>query len=119
MDGSWQENDGEDSDDKECLSKKNQKVREEMVVILDGNCVTDKESLHAYLKKQCKFPEYYGNNLDALYDLLTDREEPLELHVKHAEEIKEVLCGYGEAFLEVLTDAAAGSKNFTLVLEGQ
>lgn len=79
-------------------------------VIIDGRNIKDKQSLHAYVKEQCKFPEYYGNNLDALYDVLTDRTEPLAIKVVHADELKEVLCGYGEAFLETLQDAAAENK---------
>jgi len=85
-----------------------------MQVIIDGRKITDKKMLHAYLKEQCGFPDYYGNNLDALYDVLTGRSEPLEIKVEHAEELKEILCGYGEAFIETLQDAAAASKNFKL-----
>jgi len=85
-----------------------------MVVVIDGSKMKDKISLHAYLKEQCKFPEYYGNNLDALYDVLTDREEPLEIRLENVQELKEILCGYGEAFIETLQDAAAASKNFKL-----
>lgn len=85
-----------------------------MQVVIDGKKMKDKQTLHAYLKEQCKFPEYYGNNLDALYDVLIDRAEPLEIKVEHAEELKEILCGYGEAFIETLEDAAASSKNITL-----
>ena len=88
-----------------------------MLVVLDGRKMTDKITLHRYLKEQCKFPEYYGNNLDALYDVLTDREEPLEIQLTHAQELKEVLCGYGEAFIETLEDAAASGKNFTIVIK--
>ncbi len=84
-----------------------------MRVVLDGNKITDKRMLHNYLKEQCGFPEYYGNNLDALYDCLTDREEPLEIQLAHARELKEILCGYGEAFIETLEDAAANSQNFS------
>ncbi len=84
-----------------------------MLVVLDGRKMTDKQTLHACLKEQCRFPEYYGNNLDALYDVLTDREEPLEIHLEHADELKELLCGYGEAFIEALEDAAASGRNFT------
>ena len=82
-----------------------------MQVIIDGRNVTDKAMLHAYLKKQCNFPDYYGNNLDALYDVLTERTEPLEIKVEHAEELKEILCGYGEAFIETLLDAAAENES--------
>lgn len=88
-----------------------------MLVIVDGRSISDKVTLHAYLKEQCKFPEYYGNNLDALYDVLTDREEPLEIHIENAEELKERLCGYGEAFLETLEDAASAGKNFSLIIK--
>lgn len=82
-----------------------------MQVIIDGRKIADKAVLHSYLKEQCRFPDYYGNNLDALYDVLTDRTEPLEIRIEYAEELKERLCGYGEAFLETLEDAAASCQN--------
>jgi len=87
-----------------------------MVVIIDGRKMTDKATLHTYLKEQCKFPEYYGNNLDALYDVLTDREDPLEIRLENVQELKEILCGYGEAFIETLQDAAAENKNLAIVI---
>lgn len=43
-----------------------------MIVILDANKMTDKESTHAYLKKVLDLPDYYGNNLDALHDCLEE-----------------------------------------------
>lgn len=89
-----------------------------MLVVLDGRKMTDKITLHNYLKEQCKFPEYYGNNLDALYDVLTDREEPLEIRLEHAQELKEVLCGYGEAFIETLEDAAASCPGVSVQIIG-
>ena len=55
--------------------------------------------------------------MDALYDVLTDREESLEIIVEHAQELKELLCGYGEAFIETLEDAASVGKNFSLVIK--
>ena len=85
-----------------------------MLVVIDGSKIADKATLHAFLKEQCKFPEYYGNNLDALYDVLTDRSEPLEIRLEYAAELKEILCGYGEAFIETLEDAAASNKNITV-----
>lgn len=45
-------------------------------IILDLNASMSKKALHAYLKEKFGFPEYYGNNLDALYDCLTDISEP-------------------------------------------
>lgn len=41
-------------------------------IILDGNLLADAAKVHDYLKEMLEFPEYYGKNLDALYDCLTD-----------------------------------------------
>lgn len=41
-------------------------------IILDGNLLGDISQVHDYLKEMLEFPEYYGKNLDALYDCLTD-----------------------------------------------
>lgn len=43
-------------------------------ITLDGNLLADAAQVHEYLKQCLEFPEYYGNNLDALYDCLTDLE---------------------------------------------
>lgn len=41
-------------------------------ITLDGNLLGDISQVHDYLKEMLEFPEYYGKNLDALYDCLTD-----------------------------------------------
>ena len=40
-----------------------------------------KESVLSYIARELEFPEYYGHNLDALYDCLTDIEEPVSILV--------------------------------------
>lgn len=44
-------------------------------IILDGNILADTAQVHDYLKEMLVFPEYYGKNLDALHDCLTDLED--------------------------------------------
>lgn len=44
-------------------------------ITLDGNILADAALVHDYLKDQLAFPEYYGKNLDALHDCLTDLDE--------------------------------------------
>ena len=41
-------------------------------VIVDLEKYESKREVHEYLKEVCSFPSYYGCNLDALYDCLTD-----------------------------------------------
>ena len=44
---------------------------------LDGNLI--KERGHDYLMEALSLPDYYGKNLDALYDGLTEMECEIEL----------------------------------------
>lgn len=41
-----------------------------MHIILDGKQITNCDELHAFFKKTLNFPDYYGNNFDALNDIL-------------------------------------------------
>ena len=43
-----------------------------MTIILDACSMVSRSTAHPYLKEKLNFPDYYGNNLDALYDCLTD-----------------------------------------------
>ena len=43
-------------------------------ITLDGNILSDASMVHDYLIEMLEFPEYYGKNLDALHDCLTDLE---------------------------------------------
>lgn len=75
-------------------------------VTLSGNRMKTKASLHAYVARKLKFPDYYGKNLDALHDCLSERSTPLHITVTYAERLKENLGNYADAFLQVLTDTA-------------
>lgn len=40
--------------------------------VIDCRALTDKAAAHTYLKALFSFPDYYGNNLDALHDCLSE-----------------------------------------------
>lgn len=44
-------------------------------VDLELDVMREPEIAHAYLREKMNFPEYYGCNLDALYDCLTEISE--------------------------------------------
>ena len=79
---------------------------------LDFTNVGTKEELHALLKRELAFPEYYGNNLDALYDCLTQM--PLCMISLHHIEALECLGDYALSFAETLE--AAASDNLRLIM---
>ena len=41
-------------------------------IVLEGNMFVDSETTHKILKELFEFPDYYGKNLDAFWDCLTD-----------------------------------------------
>ena len=74
-----------------------------MKYILDGKNMVSREEIHGYLKETFGFPDYYGNNLDALHDCLMERAD-VEIEVQHEEEMLAALGRYGELLLQVLHD---------------
>ncbi len=73
---------------------------------LDLNKMTSLPALHNYLHQALELPEYYGMNLDALHDCLTEMAVPTEIVVPAKVQDEKYLGWYGEQLLEVLQDAA-------------
>ena len=53
------------------------------IVILDAKKMLEKEKMHEYFAKKFDFPEYYGKNLDALFDCLCEINEPTLIKLKN------------------------------------
>lgn len=66
-------------------------------MILDGNLIN--EQGHDYLSKALNFPDYYGKNLDALYDCLCEIKVDIELINAGAVD-EEILDTFEDAALE-------------------
>ena len=79
--------------------------------IIEGAAVGSMDRLHRLLAEQLDFPDWYGGNLDALYDCLTDLTEETTVILLHSQALAETLgAGYGR-FCRVLKDAAAENPN--------
>ncbi len=86
-------------------------------IILDLERMHSLPSLHKYLHQALKLPEYYGANLDALYDCLTELAGQTEIVVPGKVASEEYLGWYGEQFLLVLQDAAAANENLKVTVK--
>ncbi len=74
-------------------------------IIIDCAEMTSKSALHDILAEKLGAPEYYGRNLDALYDVLTDLNDT-RIILENSEALEENLGGYGELVITVMRDAA-------------
>ena len=87
-----------------------------MKIILDGRVCTNRTETHLYLKEMMDFPEYYGMNLDALYDCASTLKD-VEVHLFYWHLMVEQLGHYGQLVIETLSEAAQENPCFEFVLE--
>lgn len=80
-------------------------------IILDGSSMTSKTDAHKYIKDQLNLPAYYGENLDALWDLLSTYSKTIAIYVINEENLNENLGEYGKLLLDVFQDAAYENDN--------
>jgi len=84
---------------------------------LDGDKMLDKASAHAYLKQELALPDYYGENLDALWDCLSTEASLMKITICKSEAIIKRLGSYGESILSVLEQAAEENGNIQVDIE--
>ena len=85
-------------------------------ITLDINRLHSVPALHKYLRSALALPMYYGANLDALYDCLTEIAEPTQIVVPADITDNEKLGWYGEQLLQVLQDAAEETENLQVTI---
>lgn len=82
--------------------------------IIDGTVIRSMEDLHCLLAEQLSFPDWYGKNLDALHDCLTDLHEETQIAVLHAELLEETLDSSYMRLCRVLADSAEENPYLTI-----
>lgn len=75
------------------------------IIRLEGGAFLNREDWHRYLKEIFSFPDYYGENLDALADALSEISEDTLIEISDLELWKERLGDYFEAAWETVEEA--------------
>ena len=83
-----------------------------MKVVLDALRLQRKDEAHKYLREALNFPDYYGGNLDALHDCLTELDDVLVEFVN----ADKVSGGYFARVMEVFTDSAEENHGLKILV---
>lgn len=82
-------------------------MNEELLIDMSG--IMDEETFHEYVSKNLNFPGYYGYNLDAFWDCITDDNQssmPKTLKVEGLAALKGFLPELHDCFVECLQNYA-------------
>ena len=72
-----------------------------MEIIIDGTTINSEEDLHDFFAKSFSLPDWYGRNLDALWDVLTGMVDmPLTIIWRNSEISKHRIVNY-EKFISL------------------
>ena len=85
-------------------------------IILDGAKMTDKTAAHEHIAERMGFPQWYGNNLDALWDMLSERDEA-EIELTATAAMLSALGTYGCRLLSCFFDAAAENPRIVFAVK--
>lgn len=89
-----------------------------MKIFIDGGKFTSREEAHAYLNVQLGLPDYYGNNLDALWDALTEYDNTVTIEIINIPQLIESLGDYGKSLLQVFKEAEEVNSNLKVNVNG-
>ncbi len=85
-----------------------------LILNIDGALIGNRDELHNTIAWQLQFPDYYGRNLDALWDLLSAWSTPLTIELTNAEVLLQHLGDYGESVLQLFQEAAEENDRITI-----
>ena len=85
-------------------------------VVLTGDNIGSRESMASFMKEALQLPDYFGGNLDALSDLLSEVTEETVFEIEESELAFIPEEGYAAKTLKVLDRAAEENPHIHLYL---
>ncbi len=86
------------------------------IVTIDCSEIDTADGFHDALAQALSFPDYYGKNLDALYDCLTDDFTDRELILNNWHSLEYKLKDYSGKALYVFHQACLENRHLTVTL---
>ena len=83
---------------------------------LEGKYMTDRKTAYSYIAGQLNFPDYFGNNLDALADCLSEMPGGCAIILSDPQTIIDNLGYYGEAIIDVFKEMEDPEYRYILVI---
>lgn len=84
-------------------------------LIIDGKFMQSKEAMYVHLTRVFSLPSYFGNNLDALWDVLTENEEPTQIDFINVDSTREYLGTYGENLINLFERLEIENENYRII----
>lgn len=86
-------------------------------ITIDCAVIDSRAAFHQAFAEAFSFPEWYGNNLDALYDCLTDISEETGLYLLHWDTLESILGNYALGAKKAALHAASENQKLNIVFE--
>ena len=85
-----------------------------MTITLDGRDMTSIEETHKLLKHALLLSDYYGENLDALWDELSTKSRPMSIKITHTDDMDRTLGAYSEKLKELFREIGMYNKGISV-----
>ena len=88
-------------------------------ILINCEKLRSRKVLHDYLEQELHLPDYYGRNLDALYDILSgfNKTGAVTFHIINREKQSSRMVSLYQAMLDMLTDLEHENPNICVVEE--
>ena len=82
-------------------------------IIINGKCMTNRKTVHMYLKSKLDIKDYHGNNLDALWDVLSNYDIKVKICLINQEVLISELSNYGQSIIDLFNDVSKENENIS------
>ena len=87
------------------------------VLFIDGEKVESFSQLCDLFAQTFDFPDYFGKNLDAIHDCLSEKTEKMGVIVVNAGSLEKALCRRAKGFFKLLRALEEEQEGFYLLID--